>query len=159
MTSQGFYAIKNIYRNGGKDYFNILNIHPFVDPLNPDEIKRIYAIYNNLEKLKVQYNDKDKKIWFTEIGCPGLDSKVESKGWWFGRSPKEQEQAEFLNLIYTDIIELPNLEKVFWAFFRDNKAHFNNDVDYFGIIRWDFSKKEAFGVYKEIATRWFKENK
>ncbi len=154
MTSQGYFAIKNVYKNGGKDYFDIINIHPFVDPLNPKEQKRIYALYNNLERLKVQYDDKDKKIWFTEIGCPGLDSKIESKGWWIGKSPDEKQQAQFLYSIYTDVIELPNLEKVFWAYFRDNRDHFENDVDYFGLVRWDFSKKAAFDWLVDRYIRW-----
>lgn len=159
MTSEGFYAIKNVYRNSGKDYFDIINIHPFVNPLIPAELKRIYAIYNNLEKLKETYNDKNKKIWFTEIGCPGIGYGLESKGWWMGKSPIEKQQAKFLNYIYTDVIEFSNLEKVFWAYFRDNKDHFKNDVDYFGLIRWDFSKKPAFEVYKKIAGRWLRLHK
>lgn len=154
MTSQGYYSIKNVYKNGGKDYFDIINIHPFVDPLNPSEYKRIYTICNNLERLKVQFNDKAKKIWFTEIGCPGLSQGVESKGWWIGRSPSEKQQADFLYSIYTDVIKLPNVEKVFWAYFRDNKDHFKNDVDYFGLVRWDFSKKPAFDWYKDRHERW-----
>ncbi|MFC1708986.1 cellulase family glycosylhydrolase [Candidatus Omnitrophota bacterium] len=154
MTSEGYYAIKSVYANGGKDYFDLINIHPFVDPLNPNEIKKIYTIYNNLERLKAQYNDKDKKIWFTEIGCPGVGADKESKGWWMGQSASEEQQAQFLYIIYTDIIELPNLEKVFWAYFRDNNAHFKNDVDYFGLVRWDFSKKPAFDVLKDRHERW-----
>lgn len=154
MTSQGYYAIKNIYKNGGKDHFDIINLHPFVDPLNSGEYKKIYTLYNNLERLKAQYNDKEKKIWFSEIGCPGLGAGVESKGWWMGKSPSEKQQADFLYSIYTDVIELPNLEKVFWAYFRDNKEHFKNDVDYFGLVRWDFSKKPAFDWYKDRHIRW-----
>ena len=154
MTSEGYYAIKNIYKNGGKDYFDIINIHPFVNPLLPTEIRRIYTLYNNLERLKVKYNDREKKIWFTEIGCPGMSRKVESKGWWMGKAPSEKQQAKFLYTIYTDIIELANVEKIFWAFFRDNKEHFDNDVDYFGLTRWDFSKKPAFNVYRKRYARW-----
>ena len=155
MTGEGFYAIKNVYRNGGKDYFDIINIHPFVNPLNPNDIKRIYTLYNNLERLKVQNNDTDKKIWFTEIGCPGITYKVESKGWWEGTSPTEKQQAKFLHTIYTDVVELANVEKIFWAYFRDNKDYFKNDVDYFGFIRWDFSKKPAYNVFKRSYARWY----
>ena len=154
MTNQGYYAIKSVYRHGGKDYFDIINIHPFVEPLNPNDFKRIYTIYNQLERLKLQNNDRDKKIWFTEIGCPGLSRNIERKSWWGGRTPSEKQQGNFLYSIYTDVIELPNLEKVFWAYFRDNKDHFKNDVDYFGMVRWDFSKKVAFDQYKDRYMRW-----
>ncbi|MDD5618527.1 MAG: beta-galactosidase [Candidatus Omnitrophica bacterium] len=154
MTSEGYYAIKDIYRNGGKNYFDIINIHPFVNPLNPVEIRKIYTTHNNIERLKAQNGDQDKKIWFTEIGCPGIGRDIESKGWWMGRAPSEEEQAKFLYNIYTDVINLANVEKIFWAYFRDNKDHFKNDVDYFGLVRWDFSKKPAFGVYKNRYMTW-----
>ncbi|MDD5292105.1 MAG: cellulase family glycosylhydrolase [Candidatus Omnitrophica bacterium] len=154
MTSGGYYDIKDVYANGGKDYFDIINIHPFVDPLSPADVKSIYTIYNNLERLKSQYGDVAKKIWFTEIGCPGMRGGV-SKGWWMGRSPSESEQAQFIQTIYTDVIDLVNLEKVFWAYFRDNKDHFKDDVDYFGLVRWDFSKKPAFDIFKAKYLAWF----
>lgn len=154
MTSNGYYAINNIYKNGGRDFFDIINIHPFVDPLNPKELKRIKAIYNNLEKLKVRYKDEEKKIWFTEIGCPGLAAQVEHRGWWIGGFPTEKQQAKYLNYIYTELIKLPNLEKIFWAYFRDNKEHFKDDVDYFGLIRWDFSTKPAFETFKDRYINW-----
>lgn len=159
MTGAGFYAIKDVYKNGGKDYFDVINIHPFVNPIKPVEVRKIYTIYNNLERLKAQYEDSEKKIWFTEIGCPGVARGVESKGWWVGTSPSEKEQAQFLYTIYTDVIELANVEKVFWAYFRDNKDHFKNDVDYFGLLRWDFSKKPAFVVFQERFLNWFNSHK
>jgi len=155
MTRDGCYAIKDVYANGGKGYFDVINIHPFVDPLNPRDVRNIYTIYNSLERLKSQYGDDVKKIWFTEIGCPGIGAGVESKGWWVGKSPSESEQAQFIQTIYTDVIELVDLEKVFWAYLRDNKDHFNDDVDYFGLVRWDFSKKPAFDVFKNRQEVWF----
>ena len=156
MTSEGFYAIKRIYQNGGKEYFDILNIHPFVNPLQPRDFKRIYFILKNLERLQVQYSDSAKKIWFTEIGCPGIGRDIESKGWWEGKSPTEKQQAEYLRRIYTDLIDLSNVEKIFWAFFRDNKDHFKNDVDYFGLIRWDFSKKRSYSILNDRYRNWLR---
>ena len=154
MTAQGVYAMRRIYELGGKDYFDILNIHPFINPLRKQDLKRIYALYTNIERIQKQFADTNKKIWFTEVGCPGVPSGVDGKGWWEGVSPDEKEQANFLRTVYTDIIELPNLEKVFWAFFRDNDEHFKNDVDYFGLIRWDFSKKRSYAVYSDRYRRW-----
>jgi len=154
VTEAGYYAIKRIYENGGKNYFDIINIHPFVDPLSEQGFQRIFIIYDKLERLMVQFKDSNKKIWFTEIGCPGVGKNIKSKGWWKGKSPDEKKQAEFLFKIYTQLIKLPNLEKIFWAFFRDNKDHFKNDIDYFGLIRWDFSKKKSFYAYKKSFIKW-----
>jgi hypothetical protein len=159
MTSDGYYAIKNVYQNGGKDYFDIINIHPFVDPLRKSEFQRIYTIYNNLERLKISNEDRGKKIWFTEIGCPGIGPGIAVRGWWMGSSVTEETQAQFLHDVYTDVLDLVDLEKVFWAFFRDNKDHFKNDVDYFGIVRWDFSPKKAYEAYKLRYERWYNLNR
>jgi hypothetical protein len=56
------------------------------------------------------------------------------------------------------VVNLANLEKVFWAYFRDNKGYFKNDVDYFGLIRWDFSPKKAYNVFKDRYIHWFNLN-
>jgi len=76
-----------------------------------------------------------------------------------GSSVTEETQAQFLHDVYTDVLDLVDLEKVFWAFFRDNKDHFKNDVDYFGIVRWDFSPKKAYEAYKLRYERWYNLNR
>ena len=52
----------------------------------------------------------------------------------------------------------PQVEKIFWAFFRDTKKHWDNGVDYFGLVRWDYSAKSSFKAYKERFQEW-KKNK
>jgi hypothetical protein len=44
------------------------------------------------------------------------------------------------------------VEKIFWAFFRDTPNHFGDGVDFFGLVRNDFSKKPAFTMYQRLAT-------
>ena len=156
LTSEGFYALKNIYRNGGKDYFDVMNIHPFTNPLFENRIRYVKALYKNIRKEMVKNGDGHKKIWFTEIGCPGVKYSAVSQGWWEGKSPTEKQQAKWLGEIYAEFIRFEDVEKIFWAFLRDNKEHFNNDVDYFGIVRWDYSKKPAFSTYKKCVKSWKK---
>lgn len=159
MTNQGYYAIQNVYRNGGKDFFDILNIHPFINPLLEGELNRVFSLYRNIKRLQERYDDEEKKIWFTEIGCPGVTPDQKQKGWWEGKSPTEEKQAAFLEAVYTTLLPLSDVEKIFWAYFRDNKDHFKNDVDYFGVIRWDFSKKPAYGALQNNYIRWNQHHK
>ena len=42
---------------------------------------------------------------------------------------------------------------------RDTKNHWGNGVDYFGLIRWDFSKKPAFKTYRKCHENWEKVSK
>ena len=103
----------------------------------------------------MQENGDDKKIWFTELGSPGVKSPSQVNSWWLGMSPTEAQQAEWVKKIYTEILpELPGCDKIFWAFFRDCQNHWNNGIDYFGLVRWDFSKKPAFIAYKESVRLW-----
>lgn len=149
-------SLKRLYKNGGGKYFDILAIHPFGNPLNQPDADQIVGIYNNCKRIMAENGD-DKKIWFTELGCPGVEQPSKTNGWWFGLSPTEEQQAEWVKKVYLEILpKMNDCEKVFWAFFRDCKDHFNNGVDYFGLIRWDYSKKPAFKAYKESAEAWKK---
>jgi len=144
-------SLKKIYKNGGRGYFDILAIHPFVNPLNSVDVERIEGLYKACKKIMVE-NADDKKIWFTELGCPGVQLPSQLNSWWLGISPDEQEQADWVKKVYLEILpKLPDCEKIFWAFFRDCKNYWNNGIDYFGLIRWDFSKKPSFSAYKEAA--------
>lgn len=156
LTSEALFPLKNIYRNGGKDYFDIVNIHPFTNPLLPGRLHRVKSIYKNIRKEMIRYGDGHKKIWFTEIGCPGVRRRDKENGWWEGKSPTEKQQAQWVREIYTELIDLEDVEKVFWAFFRDTKEHFKNGVDNFGLVRWDFSRKAGLSAYKKCAKDWQK---
>lgn len=142
-------SLKKIYKNDGKGYFDILAIHPFVNPLNEADVARVKGLYSGCKKI-MQDNGDDKKIWFTELGAPGVQSPSQSNSWWMGMSPTEEQQAAWVKRIYSEILpELPDCDKIFWAFFRDCNNYWNNGIDYFGLLRWDFSKKPAFNAYKK----------
>lgn len=150
-------SLKKIYKNGAGKYFDILSIHPFVNPLYGPDVERVKGIYNGCKKIMTENGDDNKKIWFTELGCPGVRKPSKENGWWFGISPTEEEQAQWVKKVYTQILpELKDCDKIFWLFFRDCKDHWNNGIDYCGLVRWDFSKKLAFDAYKESVEIWNK---
>lgn len=156
LTKDGIYALKYLYKHGVKDCFDIMNYHPFINPLDKDYLKQIKFLYFNIRKIMSANGDDVKPVWFTEAGCPGVCDYAHDQGWWMGKSPLENQQAEFVKGLYRQIIDLEGVDKVFWAFFRDNKDHFCNSVDNFGLVRWDFSKKPGFLVYKNAAKEWSK---
>lgn len=149
--ASGISSINHLYDNGAKDYFDILNLHAFESPFSPDSIKRAAAYLSLANKIMVRNGDLDKKIWVTEIGCPGVKSGLKVGDWWLGENPDEEKQAQWLNRVYTDLLQDKKIEKIFWAFFRDCKEHWKNGTDYFGLVRWDFSKKPAFFSYQDRA--------
>lgn len=157
--ANGIASINHLYDNGAKDYFDILNIHIFESPLNKGAEKRLLPYPKLAYKIMQRNGDGDKKIWITEIGCPGVKRGSTVSNWWMGNNPTEKQQAAWVKQVYKQLLTQPYVEKVFWAFFRDCNKHWSNGVDYFGLVRWDFSKKAGFAAYKNFYKNWIKTKK
>jgi len=155
--SAGLGSVDRLYENGAKDYFDIMNIHIFDDPLRLDAISTVSAYPKLVYKAMSRNGDGQKKIWVTEIGCPGVKNGSRVENWWMGNNPQEEEQARWVTDVYTKLLGDKNIEVVFWAFLRDCKGHWGNGIDYFGLVRWDFSRKPAFFSYKKIAHEQIKD--
>jgi hypothetical protein len=154
LTENANIPLKHIYGNGGGQYFDVVNIHPFVNPLKEDKFQTLRSKINTVKRVMGENNDADKPIWLTELGAPGVKNPTTTNGWWHGISPSENEQADWLEEVYTRGVELPQVEKIFWAFFQDTDKHFNSGVDSFGLIRSDFSLKPGYHIYKRCIENW-----
>jgi len=60
--------IRSLYALGAKEYFDIMNVHPYCYPNPPEEPLR--KGFSELRKIMTEYGDANKPIWFTEIGWP-----------------------------------------------------------------------------------------
>jgi exo-beta-1,3-glucanase (GH17 family) len=124
--------------------------------LHSNSIKAVTAFARLAYKVMSRNGDAAKKIWISEIGCPGVKSGLGVKNWWMEDNPNEQQQGQWLRSVYCELLKDEHVEKIFWAFFRDAKNHWNNGVDYFGIIRYNFSRKPAFKAYRQSFENWKK---
>jgi len=143
-------SARRVYKNGGKDFFDVMNIHPFIDPLLPNPLELLRSEYRGVRRIMNLNGDGEKPVWFTEIGCPGTGDTTR-KNWWKGRNPTEAEQAWWVEALYRESLTWEGVERVFWAFFRDTPDHFKNGIDQFGLVRLDFSKKPAYEAYQRVA--------
>ncbi|MFH1442132.1 MAG: beta-galactosidase [Candidatus Omnitrophota bacterium] len=157
--AKGLISVNRLYDNGAKDYFDILNIHIFESPFHRGAIKRVLSYPKQAYKIMKRNGDGLKKIWITEIGCPGVRTGIKTANSWMGKSPDEKKQAEWVNEVFSNLIYSEGVERVFWAFFRDCRQHWNNAIDYFGLVRWNFSKKPSFRAYRDCFTTWEKEKR
>jgi hypothetical protein len=148
--ANGLSSVNRLYDQGAKDYFDILNIHYFAQPLSAGAISQVTAFPRLVRKVMERNGDQDKEIWLTEIGCPGVKKELAVANWWLGENPDEQQQAEWLKEAFTQLLKEKTVEKIFWAFLRDCHNHWGNGIDYFGLLRWNFSCKPAFRAYKQI---------
>jgi hypothetical protein len=140
-------SLNQIYRNGGKEYFDIVNVHPFPDPKRAGAMEELEGIHKAVRKVMEKYQDGEKDIWWTEIGTPGLKHPDNTNGWWNGIGTTEKQQADWVEKIYAEPLKWKGVKKIFWAFFRDTHF-FNSGVDYFGLIARDFEKKPAYTSYQ-----------
>ncbi len=154
--AKGLSSVNHLYDNGGKDYFDIMNIHIFENPLDPKAIK-VVTEHARLTRKKMAMNgDADKELWITEIGSPGVNKKVTN--WWMDKNPGERQQAVWLTKVYTALLENNSADKIFWAFFRDCKDHWKSGIDYFGLVRWNYTAKPAYKAYRRVYRDWLKDN-
>jgi hypothetical protein len=148
------FHLERVYENEAGPLFDVVNLHPFTNPLLSNAMELLRNLYDSAHKVMEKYGDQKKPIWFTELGCPGTEEPV-PKGWWLGRSPTEKQQALWVKSVYGEPLQWKGVKKVFWAFFRDTPGYFRDDVDHFGLLREDFSKKPAFESYK-VAVKAFR---
>jgi hypothetical protein len=141
-------ALKHVYERGARDFFDVVNIHPFANPLTPDALHALQFLYQAIRRVMEQHQDVSKPVWFTEIGCPGVPEGTTAANWWLGKNPSESEQASWVSTVYGELPRWEGVEKIFWCFFRETVAHFKSGSDYDGLIRNDFSKKPAFEAYR-----------
>jgi polysaccharide biosynthesis protein PslG len=148
-----------LYDNGGKGYFDALNIHVFGNPVEKGAEKRVSAYVKACVRIMKRNGDAGKNIWVTEIGCPGVRRGKQVKNWWLGANPGEGEQASWVATVFGTLLPEPEVERVFWTFFRDTREHWKDGTDYFGLVHNDFSVKPAFGAYVRAVREWNKKGK
>ena len=142
--------LERLYEQAGAESFDIVNIHPFVSPLADRPVEELRRMVDHTRGVMQRYGDGAKPIWVTEIGCPG---SAENQTWWLGKSLDENRQAEWVASVYAEALQWKNVEKIFWAFFRDTQDHFKDAVDHFGLVRHDFTPKAAYAAYRAAARR------
>lgn len=145
-------SVEDLYTNGMKKYFDVLSIHPFVDPKSPTVEKDFRNLIKKTTSLMKRHDDGDKKIWITEMGCPGMPNDRLSK-WFQGTGLNEQEQAHWLKKQFEMVKKHPEVEKTFWAFYRDTGDLFQEGADWLGLVRFDLSPKPAYFAFQDVVRR------
>ena len=60
--------IEEVYKLGGAKYFDILSIHPYSHPSQPEG--HMDAQIEKLRAIMAKYGDEKKPLWITELGWP-----------------------------------------------------------------------------------------
>lgn len=131
-------ALRRLYEMGIQPCFDVMGMHFYPLQQHNGLYESVSAI-NQVVKVMEEFSDGDKPIWLTESG---YSSEKTPDG-------DLVKQADYLNLLYTEIIAHPKVEKIFWYNFRckhDEGEYENN----FGVVNNDFSERPAFSVFKKL---------
>ena len=136
--------VASFYANGGGPLTDALNIHTFINPLDLNRKKNFDDVLAAVRKTMSEHGDGAKRVWITEMGCPGIPAGHPKQAWFQGEAMTEEQQAAWLDTQYDWIARHPEVEKLFWAFYRDTDGIFKDATDYLGLVRKDLTPKPAF---------------
>ena len=116
-------GLQTAYQHGIKDYFDVLNTHPYTWRDLPEEggyVGKIEAVRNVMN----QYGD-DKPIWVTEIGWNGVEFSTydgtsmlkylcQTYPLHNARSTSEEDQARAYARLYLVSTSVPAVERVYF---------------------------------------------
>jgi len=139
--------LKQIYANGGRDYFDAVAEHPycFDDHTYPGDAKswsawyQMYGTSPSVRSVMVDNGDGAKKIWGTEFGAP-----TGGPGW----TVSEDAQAQIVARAYQLWQGYDWAGPLFVYQGRDQGTDASNREDFFGLEHYDFSKKPAYTAYQ-----------
>ena len=133
--------VRNLYSTGANRYLDAVGMHPYTFPALPDDPAA--ANWSSFQQLSpihdvmVAGGDTAKTIWLTEFGAPtGTSSAAVS----------ESVQAQTIDIVLQAARNTSWLGPAFIYSIRDAGTNAADREHNFGIVRRDFTQKQAFAV-------------
>lgn len=147
-TGNGMYGavdyLQQIYANGGKGYFDAVGYHPYTYPLTPTNNSSWNGweiMETGLRNAMIANGDSAKQIWMTELGSPtsGGDERM---------------TAGLQTTILREAVDIAKAHSwagpILWYSYQDRGGSGSNQENWFGLLRPDGSKKEAYNLFKQL---------
>ena len=138
--------LKAMYDDGAKNYMDAVGYHPYSAPVMPGDVKKTNGwsamsdLNPSIRSIMADNGDRNKQIWATEFGVPTggpLDYASEDL--------QEYEFAEAMD----QMAGKPWLATLFFHSYKDLGVDRSTINDFFGIVRYDGSRKPAYFVIKQ----------
>lgn len=137
--------LQSIYDAGGKPYFDIANIHPYVFP-TPGTDQTAELLVNQVRDtvaVMKKNGDGAKPLWITETGTY-TDSGI-----------TEDMQAKHLVDTFTGLAKIPQVKAIFWLLIRDMEHGVAGGPETsMGLIARNKRPKPAYKAYMDIANKF-----
>lgn len=131
--------LQRIYDAGGKAYFDVVNIHPYVLPTKDQGPAYGAKLTRDTVSVMRKNGDGKKPLWITEDGCAT------------GGAVTEAMQAEHLTNTFHEFAKIPEVKAVYWFTLRDYESAICGGEDSMGLMAHDGHRKPAFDAYKKLA--------
>lgn len=150
--------VRALYASGAQDYFDAVALHPYSYPASPDYVANwnAWQQIQQVRSILVAQDDGEKKIWLTEYGVPtggpGDMHESHQPNFTYGFDyMSENAQATFLSMALLSYDKSKDwLGPFFWYSFKDLGSNSNDPENFFGLLRYDGSKKPAYDVFKNV---------
>jgi len=144
--------MNTLYNSGAKGYFDVVALHPYTYPGFNYGWPQITSVLD----LMKEKGDSAKKIWITEYGAPtggsGEDYEIGEPGFEYnGDFMTEKAQEQMAKDIFAFQSENPkSIGKIFWYNLQDTSTDKSTTENFFGLIRYDGTKKPSYTVLKNM---------
>ncbi len=153
--------IDSMYKSGAKDLFDSVGFHPYSFPVpagylaNWNAWQQMSQTARSVRSIMAQNGDSDKKIWITEYGAPtgGPRATAYKDNYNLGNRPDhvtEDLQAQIFSEAYGLYKSYSWAGPMMWYSYKDIGTSSETIENFFGILRYDGSKKPIYNVMKEI---------
>ena len=153
--------VRELYDQEGGEYFDALGFHPYTFPVPPSYTKvwsawsQMSATNPSLRSIMTAHGDAEKKIWLTEFGAPtgGPGTLATLSNYTRVQQPSyvtEELQAHMLTEALILAEEYEWAGPLFWYSYKDLGTSTDTIENFFGLLRFDGSKKPAYIALQEI---------
>lgn len=150
--------VKGLYSSNANYYFDAVALHPYSYPVLPSYVaswnswQQMYTIRNYM----VSNGESSKKIWVTEYGAPtggpGTSRDSSQLSFSYGSDYMNESAQQGMILQVTDLFSrnFDWMGGFFWYSLKDLSTNRDTPENFFGLIRFDGSRKPAFDTMKNF---------
>jgi hypothetical protein len=138
--------LNGLYANGAGGFFDAVGDHPYSFPRLPTDASprsawtQMDGTDPSLRSVMVAHGDSAKRIWATEYGAPTYPDGV-----------TDQQQATEIMQAYEIFRSTPWAGPLFVYSYRDVGTDPSNGEDFFGLLRFEGSRKGSWEVFRQAA--------
>lgn len=152
--------LTTLYKNGVRTSFTAVAHHSYSYPALPSwgESWNGWVQMKQMRSIMVAYGDSSKKLWITEYGAPtnGPGVQATASNFKFTQHPDHVDE-HLQSLIVKQAITLHRsyawTGPMFWYHYQDKGTSTADNENFFGMLRYNGSKKPAYAVLESMLRR------